>query len=288
VPSEYQVLKREAQVERGPLLDVFEKFLRRARPVTAEMEWSWKFRGQDVQGDRICWLGAGGRREDTAHLLKRLAAELGFNPRDLPWRDLLERRTNRALVGYAGPDAIAGRPAAIKICLSLDPLPQQLYSEAIRAAHPGLPAESPSACSVVLCHALYESGHVSSRVYLMYAQRAFRSPNLAAYLSKLAGKRAVELARLHPGTGIAFKHDTTDTLGFAFRPTGLELRDHPSWWSSPTLGPILYAAGRVPALRARLGRMSWVMMPLKASSLKFPLVMREMSVYVRFGQVAHP
>jgi hypothetical protein len=282
------VLKREARVERGPLLDVFEKFLRRARPITAEMEWSWKFRAQDVRADRICWLGAGDRREDTARLLTRLAAELGFKPSDLPWRDLVERHTNRALVGYAGPDAVGRRPAAIKICLSLDPLRQRLYSEMILPAHPGLPAASPSSCSVVLCHALYESGHVSSRVYLMYAQRAFRSPKLAAYLAKLAGKRAVELARLHPGTGIAFKHDTTDTLGFAFRPTGLVLKDHPSWWSSPALGPILYAAGRVPALRARLGRMSWVMMPLKASSLKFPLVMPEMSVYVRFGQMVHP
>jgi hypothetical protein len=117
----------------------------------------------------------------------------------------------------------------------------------------------------------------------MYRQNSFRSSRVAAYFKKLAGKRAVELARLHPSTGIAFKHDTTDSLGYSFHPTGLAAEDHPSWWSSPALGPILYAAGSVPALRARLRQMSWVSFPLKSSALKFPLLMPEMNVYVRFG-----
>lgn len=72
-------------------------------------------------------------------------------------------------------------------------------------------------------------------------------------------------------------------LGLSLRPTGIDCADHPSWWSSPVLGPLLYAAGRNPELGKRLHQVSWVTAPLTGEALRFPFAMPEMNVYVRLA-----
>jgi hypothetical protein len=115
----------------------------------------------------------------------------------------------------------------------------------------------------------------------MYNQTSFFEPALSSWLSAVAGERAVEIARSHVRSGISFKSDTTDMLGIGFRPSDLELDDHPSWRNSPVLDPVFYAAGSRPLLRERLRRLSWVTVPMSAEALAFPLLMPEMNVYVK-------
>jgi len=252
------------------------------------MEWSWKFQGGQALANRVFWLGAGGCREETARHLDWLVAELGLAPAALAgsegWRELLHARMERALVSYAGPNPRTARAAAIKIYLTLEDCGEALYRGLIRPLYPDLPADCPpGGVRPLVCYAAYETGKVASRAYFLYHAAEFANPAVADYFTALAGRRAVEVARMHPSAGFAFKGDTTNMLGLSLRPTGIACGDHDAWWSSPALDPLLYAAGSHPALRERLHSVSWVTVPLTEEALRFPFVMPEMNVYVRLS-----
>lgn len=284
---EYQLLKRRLGLPSDRLLSLFERFCERACVAMDSMEWSWKVLPDRMLDNRIFWLGAGGCREATSRHLRRLADELGFAPADLPggierWRELLDTRTDRALVSYAGPDPAAGRPGVIKTYLTLDRCDEAMWAGSLRGLHAALPAAAPpGAARVLLSYSCGESGESFSRVYVMYLQRELAKREVADYLTPWIGERGLRVARGHPAAGVSVKNDTTDMLGLAFRPTGLALDDHPSWWESPALAPLLHAAGPIPALRERLQRVSWVTVPLSPASLELPYTLPEMNVYVR-------
>ena len=280
--TEYEYLKRESGLEQDPVLTLFEKFCSRASDAFDSMEWSWKFQPGRTLGNRIFWLGAPRPLETRAHL-EGLTAELGLDVR----HEGLYGYTERALVSYAGPDKNKGRAAAIRIYLTLDDCSEPVYSQYVRPAYPDLPSDAPpGAVRALVCYAAYETGTVASRTYFLYHAEQLGEPAVREYLSHLLGERAVEIAAMHPSAGFAFKGDTTNMLGLSFRPTGISAADHPSWWNSPALTPLLYAAGRTPALRERLHRVSWVTVPLTSESLEFPFEMPEMNVYVRLASEA--
>jgi hypothetical protein len=252
------------------------------------MEWSWKLQGEEILANRVFWLGAGGCRAETAHGLDWLIAELGLKPSRLAgeaqWREILESHMDRALVSYAGPNPRTQRPAAIKIYLTLEGCDDALYSGLIRPLYADLPEQAPPGeVRPLICYSAYDDGDVASRAYFLYNAEDFENPAVAEYFTRLAGRRAVEVARAHPSAGFAFKGDTTNMLGLSLRPTGLDSSGHPSLWSSPALGPLLHAGGRDPLLREWLHRVSWVTVPLTDESLRFPYLMPEMNVYVRLG-----
>ncbi len=283
---EYRFLKRELAIPADPLLGMFEDFCERAYDAMASMEWSWKLQGEDSLANRVFWLGSPDRREQTSDHLQWLARELAFEPVDLPgglaaWHDLLDNHTDRALVSYAGPNPVSGRPAAIKMYLTLD-LDDAATASLLRAVMPKLTSDPPlEKATVLLCYAAYEVGGSRSRIYLIYPQEAFEDAAVAGWLAALVGPHALQLARTHPRAGIALKSDTTDMLGLGLRPSEAALTDHPSWSNSPALNPLFYAAGCQPLLRDRLHRVSWITVPLDAEALSFPMIMPEMNVYVR-------
>jgi hypothetical protein len=277
--TEYDYLKNESGMEQDPVLTLFEKFCGRAGDAFDSMEWSWKFQPGRTLGNRIFWLGAPRPAETRAHL-EWLTGELGLDVRDGRLYDF----TERALVSYAGANKDKGRSAAIRIYLTLDDCSEPVYSDYVRPAYPDLPASAPpGAVRALVCYAAYETGTVASRAYFLYHADQLREPAVREYLVNLLGERAVEVAAMHPSAGFAFKGDTTNMLGLSFRPTGIEAAGHPSWWNSPALTPLLYAAGRTPALRERLHRVSWVTVPLTSDALQFSYEMPEMNVYVRLA-----
>jgi hypothetical protein len=283
---EYWFLKNEHGLTTDPLLHLFETFCQRAYGVMDAMEWSWKFQGRRCLANRMFWLGSPGLKDLTSKHLKWLARELSFEPLDLQsgplaWQQLLDIHTERAAVAYAGSDPNQGRGPVIKLYLTLDHF-SAIDLEMLRSVIPKLPDNTPLRdATVILCYVVCENGNSSSRIYVMYNGRSFESTPVCDWLNGLAGERAVSLAKSHIRTGVAFKNDRTDMLGLAFRPTGSNLDDHPSWWDSPVLDPLFYAAGSQPLLRARLRRVSWVTVPLSRAALEFPLEMDELNVYVK-------
>lgn len=284
---EYRLLKRQLGIPQEPMLDLFERFCERAYDAMAAMEWSWKFAGQAIQSNRAFWLGAGGRRAETGRHFRWLAHELGFLAPDLPdglstWHRLLDTNTDRVLLGYSGDNPAGNQPACLKLYLTLESCPEDIYSELIRPLHAKLlPGTPPESARVILAHSINAQGISFSRAYLFCFQEACEDPIVRDYMSHLLGERALDVAMHHPSFGVALKNDTVDMIGFSFRPTGLDLQDHPSWRHSPVLTPLLHAAGRVPALRERLHRVSWVTVPLGIATSAFPFVLPEMNVYVK-------
>jgi hypothetical protein len=286
--EQYRQLKSELGLTHDPVLGLFERYCARARGALDSMEWSWKFQGEQALANRVFWLGAGGCRVETGGHLNWLIGELGITPAALvgasEWGEILRVHMERALVSYAGPNPWMGRPAAIKIYLTLEGCNDAVYRGLIRPLSPELPEHCPpGSVRPLICYAAYDDGGVASRAYFLYHAQEFENPAVADYFTRLAGRRAVEVARGHPSAGFAFKGDTTNMLGLSLRPTGIGAADHPAWWSSPVLGPLLYAGGRNPALRERLHRVSWVTVPLSDEALRFPFAMPEMNVYVRLG-----
>ena len=286
IDDHYRQLKSELGLPDDPVLGLFERYCARARGALDSMEWSWKLQGEQALANRVFWLGAGGRRMETGGHLDWLIGELGIAPASLAgaseWDEILRLHMERALVSYAGPNPATGRPAAIKIYLTLEGCDDAAYRRLIRPLYRDLPEECPPGnMRPLICYAAYDDGGVASRAYFLYRAEEFANPAVAEYFTRLAGPRAVELARMHPSAGFAFKGDTTNMLGLSLRPTGIDCADHPAWWSSPVLNPLLYAAGRNPALSKRLHHVSWVTAPLTGEALRFPFSMPEMNVYVR-------
>ncbi len=283
------MLKSEMVPASDPMLRLFESFCERAQEAQHAMEWSWKFVGSTIQSNRAFWLGAGERRRATSTHIKWLAGELGFEAKGLPgglaaWHNILDERTQRVLVGYSGAGAASGRRACIKIYLTLDELDNGAYQEFVRPLYEHLPPDTPvEKGRYLMAHSIYEDGGAFARVYLICMQEELQNAKTADFLRKAIGERGLEVARQHPSAGIALKCDTTDMLGLSLRPTGISVADHPSWWNSPVLTPLLYGAGHLPALRERLHRVSWVTVPITAEALAFPFVMPEMNVYVRLN-----
>ncbi len=283
---EYQYLKRQLGTPRDSMLDLFEQYCERAYDALEDMEWSWKFAAGKIQDNRAFWLGAGERRSETSRHMRWLANELSFSP-NLPggietWRRLLNTKTNRTLVGYSGRNESANQPPCLKLYLTLDSCQGEEYRELLQPLHPKLLAEEPpEGARIILSHAVYENGFNYPRAYLFYTQPMFANERVRTYMTNLLGAEAVAVATVHPSCGVALKNDTTDMMGLSFRPTGVELQDHPSWWRSPALTPLLCAAGKVPLLRERLHRVSWITVPMNAAVVGFPFVLPEMNVYVK-------
>lgn len=282
---EYRFLKHQLEIPCDALLTLFESFCERAHDSMDSMEWSWKFHGGRALANRVFWLGAPSHRASTSEHVRWLAGELALNPADLPgglqaWFSLVEHHTERALVSYAGPSPEGDRSAAIKIYLTLDRI--AVSSRLLQAVIPKLACDLPlEAATVLLCYAAYECGDAASRIYLIYGQESFQEVALCEWMRSVAGDRALELARSHVRAGLAFKNDTTNMLGLGFRPSGVEMADHPCWWNSAALVPLFCAAGSRPLLRARLRRVTWITLPLSREALALPLTMPEMNVYVR-------
>jgi hypothetical protein len=287
--SEYRHLKQALKLPPDRMLMLFESFCERSHALMDSMEWSWKFRGKQAQSNRCFWLGKGGYAEATSRQIRSLAGKLGLLPEDLPgglktWHYLLDQHTDRALVGYSGPGLDGRPPACLKIYLTLGWSARRFYSQIVPHRHPDVPAEvPPPRTRLVLVYSAYESGEVSSRTYFFWLNGTLSTVGVARYLRSLIGDRAFSVARMHPSVGIGFKNDTTNMLGLSFRPTGLALPDHSSWWQSPALDPLLYAAGSTPLLRERLAQVTWMTVPPGVVGPEFPYVLPEMNVYVRLS-----
>ncbi|HEY0135152.1 MAG TPA: hypothetical protein VGB85_13785 [Nannocystis sp.] len=283
---EYHLLKRQLGLVDDPLLHLFERFCERAYAAMDTMEWSWKFSGSQVLANRVFWLGAGGHREATGRHLLWLTDALGLRAEGHPgglaaWRELVGHGIERALVAYAGPNLATGRGPVVKFYLTLDP--RRVAEQPELARPPGALVDDlsiPAATGVLRCHTVELGGAEASRMYYLFTGADHDDPATAALITRLAGPRGAELARLHPRSGVAFKADGTDMLGLALRATGAE-GPHPAQILSPVLVPLLAAAGRSEALYERLDRVTWVTVPLDEDSLRLPRVLREMNVYVR-------
>jgi hypothetical protein len=251
------------------------------------MEWSWKFEEEHALANRVFWLGAGGQRQETRCHLDWLISQMDLSPAAITggaWDEILDVHMERALVSYAGANPRTNRASAIKIYLTLEHCDESLYQRLIRSLYHDLPAHCPPGdVRPLICYAAYAGGSVASRAYFLYHAEAFDDPAVAEYFTRLAGPQAVEVARIHPSAGFAFKGDTTNMLGLSLRPTGIDGEDHPSRWSSPALAPLLYGAGKNPVLGKYIHQVSWITVPLTENALRFPYVMPEMNVYVRFG-----
>jgi hypothetical protein len=283
---EYEELKQTLQLPADAVLPLFEQYCELASPAIGAMEWSWKIVGwEETLANRVFWLGAPGHREVTGRCLNWLTSALGYRAESVAggldaWNGLVSTNTDHALVAYAGRNLLAGTDPVIKICLVLDRCDAEIYGQFIRPISPLLPACPPPECATVFFgQTIDAAGSSASRVYLLFDREAFDQPEVGAYVSAIAGAAALEVARTYPRCGIGLKQDTTDMLGIGLRPTGRRALPM-DYLASPAMVPLVNAAARIPALGARLNRVTWMSVPIDDESLSFPRKLKEMNVYV--------
>jgi hypothetical protein len=245
------------------------------------MEWSWKFRGWTAVGNRVFWLGGSRRRMITRESLVWLLQHLGQNagPAD-DWCALLDRRLDRALVAYSGPDPFTGRSAAIKVYLTLDRCTPSLYRRHVRPLAAGLPERPPRAGTVLLCRTIDARGMSGARAYALFNDTDLRRRTVWRFLEATIGRRGLAAAVGYPRVGVGLKTDGTDMLGIGLRPTERRRLTVAQLWR-PVMLPLVNAAVRTPLLAERLNEVTWVTVPLDARSLSFPRQLDEMNVYVQ-------
>lgn len=280
--ADYRRLKAATELAGDPVLSLFERYCARASDAMDTMEWSWKFSGWDTSDNRVFWLGSSRHPDVTRRALAWLAAELGL-PRDeadRDWLALVDTRMDRALVAYSGPNPFSGRPAIIKIYLTLDRCTPSIYQRLVRPAAPQFPGGAPSAGAFLLCRTVEAGKPCSARVYALFHQHDLRRPTVARFLRRTIGVRGLAAAVDYPRVGVGVKADGTNMLGIGLQPTGRRRLDL-AHVMTPVMVPLVNAAVRTPLLSERLADVTWVTVPLDQRSLSFPSTLREMNVYVQ-------
>ncbi|HYO59947.1 hypothetical protein [Archangium sp.] len=284
---EYRHLKQRLEIQDTPPLELFEAFCEAAFADMEDMEWSCKLVRGRLQTDRFYWLGRPAPSPTLAKHVRRLLGAMGFEPTGLPggmktWNALLERDSLRTLVGYAGPEPATGRPALLKVHLTLYPhSTAELHSRLLRPLMPELPDRPPPGRPTLLLGYLVSSREIEPRLYMLYGQSAYRRPAVRRYLEPLVGQRGLELMGSHPRAGLCLKRDGGCMLELAFRPSGRRHVWHPSHALSPLWVPLAKLAHQHPVVGERLERLTWVTVPTRAKDWRFPASPAEMNLYLR-------